>query len=79
MSMNKAKIKIAGLYDITRFVEAASKVEGSGVIVTNGKTTVDGSSLVAMLSLDTSNGLEVEFPYSAIDFNKFIQEFVIYA
>ena len=77
--MNKVKIKIAGLYDITRFVEAASKVEGSGVIVTNGKTTVDGSSLVAMLALDTSNGLEVKFPYSAIDFSNFIQEFIVYA
>lgn len=77
--MNKVKIKIAGLYDITRFVEAASKVEGHGVIVSNKRTTVDGSSLVAMLSLDTSHGLIVEYPSSAVEFNTFIQEFIDYA
>lgn len=77
--MNKVKIKIAGLYDITRFVEAASKVGGPGVMVSNKRTTVDGSSLVAMLSLDTSYGLMVEYPASAINFNTFIQEFIDYA
>ena len=77
--MNKAKIKISGLYDITRFVEAASKVEGHGVIVNNGRTAVDGSSLVGMLSLDTSKPILVEYPSSATEFNNFLQEFILYA
>ena len=74
--MNKVRIKISGLYDITRFVEQASKVGGTGVIVSNGRMIIDGSSLMGMMSLDTSKGIMVEYPSSAEEFHNFIQEFV---
>lgn len=74
--MKKVKIKNTNLNDISRLVELASKVEGPGVIVHNGRTTIDGSSLMGMLTLDISDGIEVEYPASAIDFDNFIKTLI---
>lgn len=74
--MKKIKIHISGMNDITNFVKEASKVDGPGVIVYKGSMSVDGSSLMGMLALDTSKEIEVEYPSSAIEFDKFITPFV---
>lgn len=74
--MKKVKIKGASLNDITHFVELASKVEEPGVNVYKGRTVIDGSSLMGMLALDISNGIEVEYPASATEFDEFIQTLI---
>ena len=73
--MNKVKIKIEGVYDITRFVEEANKVR-PGVNVYKGNIMLDGTSLVGMLSLDTKNGIDVEYPEDALDFEQFLIQFM---
>lgn len=74
--MKKVKISISGVYDITQFVEHATKVEGPGVNVYKGSLIIDGTSLMGMLSLDTSRGIEVEYPQEAKDFENFLQQFM---
>lgn len=74
--MKKIKIHISGVYDITQFVEHAAKVESQGVNVYKGKIMLDGASLMGMLALDTSPGIEVEYPDNAKDFEDFLQQFV---
>lgn len=74
--MKKVKIQISGVYDVTQFVQQASQVDAPGVNVYKGHMAVDGASLMGMLALDTSNGLEVEYPESAKEFDNFIQQFV---
>lgn len=71
--MKKVKLKNLKINDIAPFVELAQKVEEPGVLVHKGSTAIDGSSLMGMLALDTSNGIEVEYPTSAIDFDNFIK------
>lgn len=75
--MKKVKINISGIYDITQFVQQASQVEGPGVIVSKGRISVDGSSIMGMLALDTSGDIEIEYPSSAIDFDNYIAAFVV--
>lgn len=74
--MKTIKIKNLSINDITHFVELANKVEEPGVIVKKGKITIDGSSLMGMLALDTSGGIEVTYPTTANEFNNFIQQFI---
>lgn len=74
--MKKVKIQISGMYDITQFIEHASKVEEPGVIVYKGSTMIDGSSLMGMLNLDTTHGIIVEYPQDAQDFDDFVQKFM---
>ena len=74
--MKKIKIKSLSVNEINHFVELASKVEEPGVHVYKGRTIIDGSSLMGMLVLDISDGIEVEYPASATEFDEFIQTLI---
>lgn len=75
-NMKTVKIDINGIYDITEFVRQATKVD-SGVTVYKGSVAIDGASLVGMMSLDTTGGIDVEYPETALDFDDFISNFII--
>ena len=75
--MKRVKIKIDGINDIIRFIEQAVLVEEPGVHVYKGSVVIDGTSLVGMLSLDTSKGIEVEYPSSAENFSKYLKDYLI--
>ena len=73
--MKKTVIKLNEIYDISLFIEKASRVKEPGVIVRKGSVVLDGTSLIGMLSLDTKDGITVEYPDNEIEFETFIKEF----
>jgi phosphotransferase system HPr-like phosphotransfer protein len=72
--MKNKTIKINGISDITSFIREASKVDGD-VLCTKGRYTVDGKSILGLMSFDTSTGFEVEYPASAYDFDTYLERF----
>lgn len=74
--MKTVKIRIYYASDVIDFVEKASKVS-SDVIVKRGSRIVDGTSLVGMLSLNTSEGITVIYPEDDLFFDNFISKFLI--
>ena len=74
--MKTMKIAINGIHDISEFITRASEIE-SAVIVRKGSISVDGASLIGMMSLDTAGGIIVEYPEDAHDFENFLAEFAI--
>ena len=67
----KIQIFIHGLTDISTFVQEATKADVD-IIVSNGRTSVDGSSLMGMLALDTSKGFTVKYPDTAKKFEEYL-------
>ena len=62
------------LKDITDFVNAASRLEKhkGDILLLQGKQVVEATSLLGVLSLDTSKGVIVSYPNDLIEFNNFI-------
>lgn len=73
--MERLRIKINGIADVTRFVQAAKEVEGD-IILEKGRFCVDGKSILGVLSLDMSSGVIIEYPKEALEFASFLQEFI---
>ena len=72
--MKTLKIDINGVYDISEFVNQAAKVKGD-VVVRRGSRSVDATSLMGMLSLDTTGGIEVTFPQEAFEFEIYLSKY----
>lgn len=68
-------IKINYINDIKEFISEAAKVNGD-VLVKKGSHCVDGTSVLGMFSLDTSQGVSVEYPSDAIEFDQYLNKFV---
>lgn len=69
-------IKIHGIVDVTNFAKEAFKVNGD-ICLRRGKYTVDGKSLMGIMSIDVASGVVVEYPDDAEDFENFIKQFEI--
>ena len=67
------------LKDITDFVNAASHFEkhNGDILLFQGKQVVEATSLLGVLSLDTSKGVIVSYPNDLIEFNNFIKPFIL--
>ena len=67
------------LKDITDFVNAASHFEKhkGDILLLQGKQIVEATSLLGVLSLDTSKGVIVSYPNDLIEFNNFIKPFIL--
>lgn len=67
------------LKDITDFVNAASRFEKhkGDILLSQGKQVVEATSLLGVLSLDTSKGVIISYPNDLIKFNNFIKPFVL--
>ena len=65
--------------DITDFVNAASRLEkhNGDILLFQGKQVVEATSLLGVLSLDTSKGVIVSYPNDLTEFNNFIKPFML--
>jgi hypothetical protein len=72
--MKNKTIKINGISDITSFIREASKVDGN-VLCTKGRYTVDGKSILGLMTFDTSTGFKVEYPETAYSFDLYLNNF----
>lgn len=75
--MLKSKfIKMNNITDITNFIKEASKVKDD-ITVYKGRYIIDGKSVMGVMSIDISTGMTVEYPETAIEFEKFISQFKV--
>ena len=65
--------------DITDFVNAASRFEKhkGDILRCQGRQVVEATSLLGVLSLDTSKGVTVSYPNDLEEFHNFITPFII--
>lgn len=74
MNMKKMYVAIHGIHDIMSFVQAATRVEGD-VTCKRGKYVIDGKSTMGIFSIDVSEGMIVEYPETATEFEEYISQF----
>ena len=74
--MKKMYIAINTINKATEFVQKASQVDGD-VICTKGLYTIDGKSIMGVFSIDISEGIMVEYPETAIDFEEYLSQFKV--
>ena len=74
--MKKKKIRLISIHDIMLFQKCAECVQGE-VIITKGRFTTNGRSLLGLLSLDVVSGIEVTYPAHAKEFEEFLMTFEI--
>ena len=76
MITKKMYVAINDINKITEFVQKASQVDGD-VICTKGRYTIDGKSIMGVFSINTSEGIMVEYPETAIDFEEYLSQFKV--
>ena len=74
--MKKMYVAINTINKATEFVQKASQVDGD-VICTKGRYTIDGKSIMGIFSIDISEGIMVEYPETATDFEEYISQFKV--
>lgn len=74
--MKRMNIAITGLNDASNFTKEASKVNGD-VLLKKGIYVLDGKSIVSILAVDLTQGVTVEYPEDATDFENFIKNFEV--
>ena len=74
--MKKMHVAINTINKVTEFVQRASQVDGD-VVCTKGRYTVDGKSIMGVFSIDISEGITVEYPETAIDFEEYLSQFKV--
>lgn len=74
--MKKMYVAINAINKVTEFVQKASQVDGD-VICTKGRYTIDCKSIMGVFSIDISEGIMVEYPETATDFEEYISQFKI--
>ena len=72
----KVYIVMSDVRDIMAFADIAGKVDGP-VDVQRGRTNIDGSSLMGLYAVDMSQGVAVEYPEDATEFEAFIAPFIV--
>ena len=74
--MKKMYVAINTINKATEFVQKASQVDGD-VICTKGRYTIDGKSIMGIFSTDISEGIMVEYPETATDFEEYLSQFKV--
>ena len=66
------------LKDVTDFVNTASRLEKhkGDILLSQGRQIVEATSLLGVLSLDTSQGVTVSYPNDSEEFYNFIKPFL---
>ena len=72
--MKTIEVKIEGITDVAHFAQIASKVNGD-IAVSRGRWTIDGKSVMGLYGLNMSQGVKVEYPEDAEEFDTFIKQF----
>ena len=76
--IKNSTIRIDSLSDVYTFIREASKVYGD-VIIKRGKFVIDAKSVMGVFSIDMSNEVTISYPEEAVEFDKFLDKFKIYA
>ena len=74
--MKKMYVAINTINKAIEFVQKASQVDGD-VICTKGRYTIDGKSIMGVFSIDISEGIIVEYPETATDFEEYLSQFKV--
>lgn len=74
--MKKMYIAINTINKAAEFVQKASQVDGD-VICTKGRYTIDGKSIMGIFSINISEGIMVEYPETATDFEEYLSQFKV--
>ena len=74
--MIRKYIQITGLNDVYEFLRYATEVNGDITLI-KGKYAVDAKSILGVFSIDMSDKITIEYPESAKEFDKYIQQFVV--
>ena len=74
--MKKMYVVINTINKVTEFVQKASQVDGD-IICTKGQYTVDGKSIMGVFSINISEGIMVEYPETATDFEEYLSQFKV--
>jgi hypothetical protein len=74
--MKNKIIKLDFIRDLSAFVKAAYDVDDE-VIVKGGEYTVDGKSILGLMSLDLSEPIEVFYPSESLAFDNFLSQFTV--
>lgn len=74
--MKKMYVAINTINKVTEFVQKASQVDGD-VICTKGRYATDGKSIMGVFSIDISEGIMVEYPETATDFEEYLSQFKV--
>lgn len=72
--MKTKRIKIKGYDCMVSFFDHACLVKGD-VILRKGRFSADAKSFLGIVSLDLSEGVTVEYPADAAEFEKYIERF----
>ena len=74
--MKKMYIAINTINRAIEFVQKASQVDGD-VICTKGRYSIEGKSIIGIFSNNISEGIMVEYPETATDFEEYISQFKV--
>ena len=74
--MKKMYVAINTINKAIEFVQKASQVNGD-VICTKGRYAIDGKSIMGIFSINISEGIMVEYPETATDFEEYISQFKV--
>ena len=76
-NLTKSKvIKLNEIADLQRLIDEASKVEGE-VLLQHGYYIVNGKSILGVMSLDLTKGVNVIYPADEVIFEQFIEQFEV--
>lgn len=74
MKIKEKIIKITGIYEASKLVEEAMKVDGE-VTVKRGKYAIDAKSFMGIMAIGIAEGAVIEYPETATDFENFLNQF----
>lgn len=70
------QVRIHGVTDAALFVEHAKEIN-TDVTIRRGKFCIDGKSILGVLSLDMSDGVQVEYDENETEFENWLKRFEV--
>ena len=72
--MKVMTVRIIGVADAATLVEHAKEIN-TDVTIRHGKFCIDGKSILGVLSLDMSDGVQVEYDENETEFENWLRRF----
>ena len=74
--MKVMTVRIKGVADAATLVEHAKEIN-TDVTIRHGKFCIDGKSILGVLSLDMSDGVQVEYDENETEFENWLRKFEV--
>ena len=74
--MKVMTVRIRGVADAATLVEHAKEIN-TDVTIRHGKFCIDGKSILGVLSLDMSDGVQVEYDENETEFENWLKRFEV--